>query len=162
MAGTFRERRPVHQVIEAIAASVCGYLAWLGMFLILDQLPRLVLAAVTRIQVIAFDPSLVIPNWQTRLPDKAARNLFSLYFTSVPIWGLVLLSVGPAVSRRLRGWAGIFAAQATLIGRLVSSLSACSVQRLRLGRLARLPPRARGIVDDLESVPRLQNLQQAS
>ncbi len=115
MVGAFWERRPVRRVAEAIAASVCAYLAWLAMFLILDQFPRLLLAAVTRIQVIAFDPSLVIPNWQTRLPDRAARNLFSFYFTSVPIWGLLLLSVGPAVSRRLRGWPGIFAAQATLI-----------------------------------------------
>jgi len=104
-------RRTGRLLLQVLVASLCAYLAWLSAIALQEQLPHILLAAATTIRVDNFDPSLVSPGWETRMPQRAARGLFAVYQMIGPAWGLVLLVLGPRLVRRSRGWSSIFLTQ---------------------------------------------------
>jgi sugar phosphate isomerase/epimerase len=97
-------------------ATASSYLAWLLAAFVLLEWPRIFLAAVSDIELGAvelssgrwFMPRGILPHAVTHFPEDGSATLYAFYHSGFILWGIALLAVGVAVSRRAAGWWRVF------------------------------------------------------
>ena len=119
---TMALRRLLRFLGTVVAASAGCYLAYLVVSFFILEWPRLLLAALTRVEFTGWEvrPGFVqalppfLPHAATRFPSDGPAALYALYVGSPLLWGGVLLWLVLAAGRRAQGWLRVFFLHTTL------------------------------------------------